>query len=80
MARCHSKQFCHCAWTRSPCRERHSQEEGRKAGINGSDCPKTKPDATQSVENARYSPSLDAIVTFANVLKVKPTELLRGIP
>jgi transcriptional regulator with XRE-family HTH domain len=31
------------------------------------------------VENARYSASLDAIVAFANVLKVKPTELLRGI-
>jgi transcriptional regulator with XRE-family HTH domain len=31
------------------------------------------------VENARYSASLDAIVTFANVLKVRPTELIRDI-
>jgi transcriptional regulator with XRE-family HTH domain len=31
------------------------------------------------VENGRYSVSLDAIVSFANLLKVKPMELLRGI-
>jgi transcriptional regulator with XRE-family HTH domain len=31
------------------------------------------------VENGRYSVSLDAIVSFANVLGIKPIELLRGI-
>ena len=31
------------------------------------------------VENGHYAASLDAIVTFANVLEVKPAELLRGI-
>jgi hypothetical protein len=31
------------------------------------------------VENGHYSASLDAIVAFANVLRVVPAELLKGI-
>jgi len=31
------------------------------------------------VENGRYSVSLDAIVAFANVLKVLPADLLKSI-
>ncbi|HKW17573.1 MAG TPA: helix-turn-helix transcriptional regulator [Terriglobales bacterium] len=31
------------------------------------------------VENGHYSTSLDAIVAFANVLKVRPADLLKGI-
>jgi transcriptional regulator with XRE-family HTH domain len=31
------------------------------------------------VENGHYSASLDAIIAFANVLKVVPADLLKGI-
>jgi transcriptional regulator with XRE-family HTH domain len=49
-----------------------SQEEfGARAGYSRS--------YVSQVEDGYYSISLDAIVAFANVLKVRPADLLKGI-